>query len=490
MKIRVETSVFDDNLLQSSIEQTAESIRLEVRTGYYTKTEIDQTSTSITALITDESNARKTIIRAQSGGVITACVGQTYGVYTNAVNGSVDIVSLSWNINTPSVASTLASYGTTITLGKVANSTVRSVISSSSMTIISRSSSGVDSTIASFGSSIVLASNGAAVTIGSTSSYNTYIDSNGMKIRYNGNEQASFGTNTIDLGVASETSTINLCGNKYFIKGSKYNYTTSGAEIIGIGASGTATLKGVSITTMTSSEFSSFNSNSGTLPTYSFAHMMLTKASNSYSTVNIMSIGSTNKTIGSYTGRLGSSILITPSSILLNPAGAFNSLDFATTPVEIGWSGDDTSYLKAHGKLGTVFGKDNPTGSANCHITTAGYIYMASSSSRRYKRDISNIQDDNLNPERLYDLPVSQFRYNEGYIYIEEGETYDYPLIPGFIAEDVYEIYPAAAEFSKGEVESWDVKMIVPPMLYLIQKHKKTIDELKKRIATLEKMIA
>ena len=157
MKIRVETSVFDDHLLQSSIEQTAERIRLEVREGYYTKTQIDQTATSITAMITSETDARTTIIRAQSGGVITAYKGQTYGVYTNA-SGSVDIVTLSWSGSTPSIASTIASYGSTITLGQVVNNTIRVVISSSAMEVISRSS-GVDTSLASFGTTMRVGAN-------------------------------------------------------------------------------------------------------------------------------------------------------------------------------------------------------------------------------------------------------------------------------------------------------------------------------------------
>ena len=65
---------------------------------------------------TTEANARKTIVRAFNGGVITAYQGNSKGVYINA-SGSVDIVNLTWSGNTPTVGSSVASYGSTSTIG-------------------------------------------------------------------------------------------------------------------------------------------------------------------------------------------------------------------------------------------------------------------------------------------------------------------------------------------------------------------------------------
>ena len=61
--------------------------------------------------------------------------------------------------------------------------------------------------------------------------------------------------------------------------------------------------------------------------------------------------------------------------------------------------------------------------------------------------------------------------------------------MPGFIAEDVAEIYPSAVIHSDGEIESWDERRIIPGMLSLIQEQDKEIKELKAEIAELKKLI-
>ena len=79
---------------------------------------------------------------------------------------------------------------------------------------------------------------------------------------------------------------------------------------------------------------------------------------------------------------------------------------------------------------------------------------------------------------------MKQFVYNDDHEppYANmKGKT-----IPGFIAEDVAEIYPAAVIESGGKVESWSEAQIVPAMLALIQEQKKTIDSLEARIEKLE----
>lgn len=117
--------------------------------------------------------------------------------------------------------------------------------------------------------------------------------------------------------------------------------------------------------------------------------------------------------------------------------------------------------------------------------STNSGILGVPSSSKRYKNSISSIKEEELRPERLYDLPVRQFKWNEGH-YPEE-EHYDYNLVNvGFIAEEVAEHYPFAAVVMDGKIETWEVRGILPPMLALIQEQKKEIDSLTKRIETLE----
>lgn len=115
-------------------------------------------------------------------------------------------------------------------------------------------------------------------------------------------------------------------------------------------------------------------------------------------------------------------------------------------------------------------------------------VQLMSSSSKRYKRGINTITDKALDPHRLYDLLPKQFVYND-----------DAPLqykdmagltIPGFIAEDVAEIYPSAViHDDDGRVESWDERRIIPGMLALIQEQKQTIESLQARVEKLESLI-
>ena len=107
-------------------------------------------------------------------------------------------------------------------------------------------------------------------------------------------------------------------------------------------------------------------------------------------------------------------------------------------------------------------------------------------SSRRYKNSIEDVSYYELDPERLYKLPVRQFKWNEGNF--EEEEHYNYDIINiGFIAEEVAEVYPFAAVVMDGQIETWEARGLIPPMLALIQQHKKKLDELESRIEVLEK---
>ena len=114
-------------------------------------------------------------------------------------------------------------------------------------------------------------------------------------------------------------------------------------------------------------------------------------------------------------------------------------------------------------------------------------VAYESTSSKRYKHDISNVLSDENDPHRLYDLPVKQFVYND-----DHKPQYDDmrgKTIPGFIAEDVESVYPNAVIYHDGEVESWDERRIIPGMLALIQEQKQEIDTLKKQVGELLEVI-
>lgn len=111
-------------------------------------------------------------------------------------------------------------------------------------------------------------------------------------------------------------------------------------------------------------------------------------------------------------------------------------------------------------------------------------IQYQSSSSKRYKHNITDKIDKDLDAHKLLELPMKQFEWKEGHDlqYADmAGQT-----IPGFIAEDVEEIYPAAViHDADGNVESWDERRIIPGMLALIQEQDKRIRELEEKLEKL-----
>lgn len=115
-------------------------------------------------------------------------------------------------------------------------------------------------------------------------------------------------------------------------------------------------------------------------------------------------------------------------------------------------------------------------------------LAFVSSSSLRYKHSIRPIESADLDPHKLLALPVVQFEWNDDHpLQYDDmrGQT-----IPGIIAEDVEEIYPAATiHDAEGRVESWDERRLIPGMLALIQEQDKKIKELEARLARLEKLL-
>lgn len=105
---------------------------------------------------------------------------------------------------------------------------------------------------------------------------------------------------------------------------------------------------------------------------------------------------------------------------------------------------------------------------ANVVVGSTGILYRYASSSKRYKEAITEKLSDSLDPNKLYNLPVVEYVYKDGYLH-ESDLRYKQKFI-GFIAENVDDIYPLATNYNEdGSVESWNVNIIVPAMLKLIQ---------------------
>lgn len=112
------------------------------------------------------------------------------------------------------------------------------------------------------------------------------------------------------------------------------------------------------------------------------------------------------------------------------------------------------------------------------------YVYKLSSSSKRYKSHVKSMTSDEA--ERLLDIPVVWFKYNDGYL--APGDRFEGKPLPGFYAEDVYEAFPEGAMLNEdGQVEDWNYRTMVPAMLKLIQDQQRTINNLAEKVNKLEK---
>ena len=119
------------------------------------------------------------------------------------------------------------------------------------------------------------------------------------------------------------------------------------------------------------------------------------------------------------------------------------------------------------------------------YVTSGGILRRNTSSSRRYKENIKSLEAEELNPNRLYDVDVKQFIYRDDYLDSDDqryGKT-----IPGFIVEELKDIYPIAVTYEDGQPENWDARYLIPPMLKLIQNQKNEIDSLTERLDAFER---
>ena len=189
-------------------------------------------------------------------------------------------------------------------------------------------------------------------------------------------------------------------------------------------------------------------------------------------------VETTNGTVKNHT-------IIYPDGIYINGSYAVTETyasEYYATIVH-GHSGSDIDG--GYPSVESIYLTDPGTASSVAvYRSTNSGILGIPSSSRRYKNSIADVTEETLKPERLYDLPVRQFKWNDGHF--GEEEKYDYNTVNiGFIAEEVAEIYPFAAVVMNEKIETWEARNLLPPMLALIQQQKKDIDELKKKVEAL-----
>lgn len=146
--------------------------------------------------------------------------------------------------------------------------------------------------------------------------------------------------------------------------------------------------------------------------------------------------------------------------------------------------GDDVVYIPH--RINSQAVADNTSSSApNGYITTNGYFARSTSSSKRYKADIQDLKDEELDVKKLLDVPIRQFKYKDGYI--KKTDKRYKKNIPGLIVEELEEHFPIAVDYNEdNQPEMWNNQILVPSMLKLIQDQAKKIDNLEKEINALK----
>lgn len=112
----------------------------------------------------------------------------------------------------------------------------------------------------------------------------------------------------------------------------------------------------------------------------------------------------------------------------------------------------------------------------NVNIDSTGSLTRSSSSSKRYKEEITEELSNKLDPKRLYDMPVKMFKYKKGYL--KKGDSKEGKDIIGFIVEDFEKIYPEAVQYVDGMAEMWNANILIPAMLKLIQEQNERLKKL------------
>ena len=187
-------------------------------------------------------------------------------------------------------------------------------------------------------------------------------------------------------------------------------------------------------------------------------------------------LGSTNNfLIGDDSGTAGMYGYITAQNNIVFYAGTSHDQCFAS----IYDSG------KRYFQSKPIYDRTTSSGTA-VRVNSNGTLYRYSSSSMRYKEEITCQLSEELNPERLYDLNVWQYKYREGHL--DKGDQRYGKTHIGLLAEDVKHHYPIAANYNEdGDVEDWSERYLIPPMLKLIQMQHEEIEAIK---AELEEMRA
>lgn len=280
---------------------------------------------------------------------------------------------------------------------------------------------------------------------GDTLGFNTLIDATSLNMRHNSTVLAKYTADTIYLGYASSSSKIDMCGGNFRIdtqskSNGAYKYTVLSSinDYLEIGVDEN---------------------------THEWSRL--------YPRIEI--------------DRTTNRVSIHADEIFAGGYLTCQTSDFAWadhTHSQYYESGDNINVGKITSSY--TYG-DTVDYSTNMYVGSSGILHRTTkTSSRTVKHDIKPIENSDILPEKLYDVDVIQFVYNEGQLG-HSSKRYGKEL-PGFIVEDLVEKYPIAVDIDEEDKPfQWNEQYLIPPMLALIQKQKKKLDELDSRINALEK---
>lgn len=129
------------------------------------------------------------------------------------------------------------------------------------------------------------------------------------------------------------------------------------------------------------------------------------------------------------------------------------------------------------------------------HVTSGGHVVFGSdgatlsylaSSSRRYKDNIGAVTKEEA--AKILEIPVVWFKYKDGYL--NEKDPLNGKKIPGFYAEDVFEIFPEATQINEdGQPEDWNFRVMIPAMMKVIQNQNERINTLEDTVNALNERL-
>ena len=340
---------------------------------------------------------------------------------------------------------------------------------------------------------IVNASNQmTAINAGGITVYSGALPDSGARVRLNSLGLAGFDSGgNATFSISASTGAAVFSGS---VTGSSITASTMniGGNAI-IDASGFLTATGATITgviTATSGSFTgSVTSTSGTIGGFQIGANYLSSGAGGTGFFINSSSGA-----GAF-GTLSASGTISANGGLVLATGACTVSAGGNTFNNVGTFGAAVVNTSGAASIGTtleVFGAATITGlltavdagavtttaTPNGFISTAGIIRRSTSSSIRYKENVADLVNvEELNPRKLLEIPVRAFTYKEEYLSASDDRYQQ--MIPGFISEEVDAIYPMAADYENGDVESWNDRILIPGMLALIQDLYKEIAILK-----------